>query len=118
MASTSTQNTCIKNAEFTAHSTQAGGAADTRPPSWRAFKASGVGFELGIYVALGFFFGRWLDGRLGTEPTMMMVFVLFGVVIGIVSMIRATRSAWPTSDPEKNQITPPAARAMEMEKHT
>ncbi len=112
--------TSIKDAEFTARS-EAEVAADNRPPSWRAFKASGVGFELGIYVALGFFFGHWLDGRLGTDPTMMMVFVLFGVVIGIVSMIRATRSAWPTdmSTPENmppNRTLPHAVHSTE--KHT
>jgi len=49
---------------------------------------------MGLYVLLGFLAGSWLDGQLGTEPAMLMVMVLIGVVIGTISMIRTSRSAW------------------------
>ena len=84
---------------------------EERPPSWKAFMASGVGLELGIYVIGGFFLGRWLDGLLGTDPALMLTFVLFGVVIGIISMIRATRNAWPSSD-DSSAVSSPLSSAL------
>lgn len=44
-----------------------------------------LGFELGFIIALPVlafgFFGKWLDGRSGTEP----LFTLSGVLLAIVS---------------------------------
>ncbi|MGR6837372.1 AtpZ/AtpI family protein [Syntrophomonas erecta] len=37
-------------------------------------------------VALGYFGGRWLDGRFGTEPWLTVVGFLLGVATGIKSM--------------------------------
>ena len=79
-------------------------------PSWRAFAASGVGLEMGIYVVLGFFFGRWLDGELGTDPAMMMVFVLVGVTAGVISMVRASRAAWGVGQASKQATEPGSTR--------
>ena len=65
-----------------------------RVPSWRAFSASGIGLEMGLYVLLGFLAGRWLDGVLGTQPMMLITMVIIGVVIGTISLIRTSRTAW------------------------
>ncbi len=49
---------------------------------------------MGLYVLLGFIAGRWLDGKLGTDPALMIAMVLFGVLLGVIAMVRASRAAW------------------------
>jgi ATP synthase protein I len=55
--------------------------------------ASSAGLELGIAVGLGAVFGAWLDGKLGTEPWMMLVFLILGVIAGFRGVLRAVARA-------------------------
>ena len=49
---------------------------------WRlALGVTGVGFYLGGAIVLGVLAGRWLDGRLSTEPAWMIVGLLLGLVV-------------------------------------
>jgi ATP synthase protein I len=48
---------------------------------------------MGVSVAVGAGMGFWLDGKFGTTPWLMMVFVLCGVVAGFKGMIKAAREA-------------------------
>jgi F0F1-type ATP synthase assembly protein I len=52
-----------------------------------------VGIQFPVSIALGFFFGRWLDGLFGTEPWLMIVFSLFGVSAGFLNLFRITAQA-------------------------
>lgn len=52
-----------------------------------------IGIQFPVAIALGFFFGRWLDGLLGTEPWMMILFALFGISAGFVNLFRITAQA-------------------------
>src|SRR5687768_680727 len=45
--------------------------------------SSSVGLELGISVIIGVLFGYWLDRKLGTEPWMMLLFLVLGFVAGM-----------------------------------
>jgi len=54
---------------------------------------SSVGIEMGVSVVLGLVFGRWLDGKLGTEPWMMFVFLIFGCAAGGKAVWRAVKKA-------------------------
>lgn len=50
----------------------------------------GVGWYLGISIVLGLLGGRWLDGKLNSEPIFMIVGLILGLVIafyGIYQMI-------------------------------
>jgi hypothetical protein len=42
-------------------------------------RVGAVGLEMGIAVALGYLGGRWLDGRLGTDPYLGLAGLLLGV---------------------------------------
>ena len=53
--------------------------------------ASSVGLELGISVILGVLFGYWLDRQLGTEPWMMLLFLVLGFVAGLRGVMRAVQ---------------------------
>ena len=55
--------------------------------------ASSAGLELGIAVGLGAVFGAWLDGKLGTEPWMMLGFLILGLIAGFRGVLRAVARA-------------------------
>ena len=60
---------------------------------YRTLSMSSVGLEMGIAVILGLLFGRWLDGELGSDPWLMILFCLFGFAAGFKGIYRAMREA-------------------------
>lgn len=68
-------------------------AAQAGRRAYDALSASSVGLELGISVVLGLLFGRYLDTKLGTEPWMMLLFLVLGLVAGFRGMLRSVARA-------------------------
>ena len=62
-----------------------------------------IGIQFPVAIAIGFFFGRWLDTHLGTAPWLMVVFSLFGIAAGFVNLFRITAQA---SRSEEDQLRP------------
>jgi F0F1-type ATP synthase assembly protein I len=52
-----------------------------------------VGIQFPVAIAIGYFFGRWLDGHLNTRPWLTIVFALFGITAGFVNLFRITAQA-------------------------
>jgi len=52
-----------------------------------------IPFLLGVSPLVGFFMGRWLDRRLGTEPVLTWAFLALGFVAGIRETVRILRKA-------------------------
>ncbi len=52
-----------------------------------------VGIQFPVAIALGYFFGRWLDGLFNTDPWMTMIFALFRIAAGFVNLFRITAQA-------------------------
>jgi ATP synthase protein I len=52
--------------------------------------ASTVGFTMVICTAIGFFFGRWLDSKLKTDPVFIAVFTLLGAGAGFYELYRVS----------------------------
>jgi ATP synthase protein I len=50
--------------------------------------ASTVGITLVVATGIGYFFGSWLDSKLGTGPYLMLLFTLLGVAAGFYEMLR------------------------------
>lgn len=50
--------------------------------------ALSAGLVLVISTVIGLLFGRWLDQKFGTEPWLMLVFTVLGIVAGFVEMFR------------------------------
>jgi len=67
------------------------GAARSGRRFYHTLSASSVGLELGLSVVLGVLFGRWLDGKLGTTPWLMIAFLALGLFAGFRSVLRAVR---------------------------
>jgi len=68
-------------------------AARKTKAAFQAMSASAVGLELGVAVIIGLFFGRWLDGKLGTAPWLMIVFLALGFAAGIIGLVRGAKRA-------------------------
>lgn len=77
----------------TARTAPIDGAARTSRRMYHGLSASSAGLELGIAVALGALFGRWLDGKLGTEPWLLLVFLIIGLIAGFRGVLRAVARA-------------------------
>lgn len=59
----------------------------SRRPS--PFAYMGLGIELVAPILLGVFVGRWLDGRWNTEPWLLIVGAVLGLVLGFYSFLRS-----------------------------
>jgi ATP synthase protein I len=70
-----------------------GDLAKSTRGAYRVLSQTSVGLEMGIAVILGLFFGKWLDGKAGTEPWLMILFVIFGFAAGFKGIFRALREA-------------------------
>lgn len=70
-----------------------GDVATRTRDAYRSWSASSVGLEMGIAVVLGLLFGRWLDGKAGTDPWLMLVFTGLGMAAGLKGVFRAVREA-------------------------
>ncbi|MFC2047979.1 AtpZ/AtpI family protein [Chloroflexota bacterium] len=56
-----------------------------------ALRLTGVGFFVGGSIVLGVVAGRWLDGKLDSEPIWTIVGLILGIVVafyGIYTMLR------------------------------
>ena len=61
-----------------------------------------------VAIALGWWFGRLLDGRLGTSPWMTMLFSSFGVVAGVLNVYRTVSRAMRSEG--QSRSGPPSRR--------
>jgi F0F1-type ATP synthase assembly protein I len=52
-----------------------------------------IGIQFPVSIALGYFFGRWLDGLFETEPWLTIIFALFGISAGFVNLFRIAAQA-------------------------
>ncbi|MEJ5252939.1 MAG: AtpZ/AtpI family protein [Chthonomonadetes bacterium] len=53
--------------------------------------ASTIGLSLVVPPVLGYFAGRWLDGRFGTDPILSMVGLIVGIILGFVEMVQVLK---------------------------
>ena len=50
-----------------------------------------AGLVLVFSIAIGYFFGSWLDRRFGTDPWLMLLFTLLGIAAGFIELYRIAR---------------------------
>ena len=68
-------------------------AARTSKRVYNALNASSVGLELGVSVAVGLLAGYYMDRWLGTEPWLMLLWLVLGLVAGFRGVFRAVARA-------------------------
>lgn len=72
-------------------------------------KILGIAFSFGVsmaaYIFLGYYGGSWLDRKLDTDPTFLMVGVLLGVFLGFYNLFQETKKIAEKKDKQKeNQL--------------
>jgi ATP synthase protein I len=58
----------------------------------RIYNLTSLAFTFPVSIAAGAFIGYWLDGKLGTFPWLSIVFLLFGIAAGFLSLLRAVKA--------------------------
>jgi ATP synthase protein I len=76
---------------------------------YQAASASSVGLELGLAVVIGWAIGHWLDGKFGTDPLLMIVFLLLGIAAGFKGVLRVAQQV--KRDEAKEQAEAAAAES-------
>jgi len=51
-------------------------------------EVSSLGLVLPSSIAIGLFMGYFLDRLLGTDPWLLIIFLIFGIISGFYSLIR------------------------------
>jgi len=74
----------------------------------RLLMYSSMGVELGLSVVVGFWLGSWLDGVFDTEPWLLFVFGLAGIVAGYRSIYRLHRRVQQDHREESGEAAPPS----------
>ena len=69
------------------------GAARGGKQFYNALSASSLGLELGLSVVLCILLGVWLDGKLGSQPWLMLAGLGLGLAAGFRSVMRGVRRA-------------------------
>jgi ATP synthase protein I len=64
---------------------------------------SSLGLILPSSIAVGLFFGYFLDRWLGTHPWFLIIFTLLGVASGLISLFRAIRKHMKGEFPDDKQ---------------
>lgn len=73
----------------------------------RLARSSAVGLEMGISVVVGLLGGRWLDGKTGTAPWLMLLGLLLGTVAGFRGLMRMARDAQRHAKSQEEIATKP-----------
>jgi F0F1-type ATP synthase assembly protein I len=80
----------------------------------RYLRFSSLGLELGGSVIVGLFVGQWLDrkmpqwtdGKIHTEPWLLLLFLGFGMAAGFRSVLRLLRDQSKPSEPPQESGKP------------
>lgn len=56
------------------------------------YQAVSLGFLFPVAIAIGFFLGRWLDGKFHTWPWLTIVLTAFGIAAAFVNLFRTGKS--------------------------
>jgi hypothetical protein len=62
-----------------------------------------VGIQFPVAMAIGYFWGKWMDGWFGTWPYLTGLFSLLGIIAGFVNLFRMTAQA---ARSEEDQLRP------------
>ena len=64
---------------------------------------SSMGLELGLSVVVGLVLGSWLDGLFATDPWLLLVFGISGVIAGYRSLFRILKKVHKASSEPDDQ---------------
>jgi len=62
-----------------------------RASNW--LNASIIGIQFPVAIAIGYFWGKWMDDMFGTTPWLTAIFSFFGIAAGFVNLFRISAAA-------------------------
>ena len=73
------------------------------PPGVRGAGASymTLGLQLGLSVVAFLFLGRWLDGKFGTDPWLMLAGLALGATGGLIAFLKQAADMGKSEDEEE-----------------
>jgi ATP synthase protein I len=71
-----------------------------RPDLRRLSELASLGLILPSAIAVGLFFGYFLDRWLGTDPWLLLTFTVLGIVSGLLSLFRALKKEMKDEPPD------------------
>ncbi|WP_437295793.1 AtpZ/AtpI family protein [Sorangium sp. So ce426] len=78
---------------------------------WKAVGSYGtVGLEVVLCILVGLFIGRWLDGKLGTDPYLSVLWFFFGLGAAGKAVFRAWKEMQAVAEREEREQGNPAPR--------
>lgn len=78
---------------------------------WKAVGSYGtVGLEVVLCILVGLFIGRWLDGKLGTDPYLSVLWFFFGLGAAGKAVFRAWKDMQAVAEREEREQGNPAPR--------
>ncbi|CAN98147.1 MULTISPECIES: AtpZ/AtpI family protein [Sorangium] len=78
---------------------------------WKAVGSYGtVGLEVVLCMLVGLFIGRWLDGKLGTDPYLSVLWFFFGLGAAGKAVFRAWKEMQAVAEREEREQGNPAPR--------
>ncbi|TKD10066.1 hypothetical protein E8A74_10265 [Polyangium fumosum] len=78
---------------------------------WRGVGSLGtIGLEVVLSIAFGYFGGRWLDGKFGTEPYLAILGFCFGIGAAVRAFQRALREMKAQAEREEREQGNPLPR--------
>jgi len=66
-----------------------------------------VGIELAVSIVIGLGLGRWLDGKLETDPWLTIIGLLLGAAAGFKSLYETAKKAAASSNDADPGSSPP-----------
>ena len=70
-----------------------------RPDLRRLAELTSIGLILPSSIAVGLFFGYYLDRWLGTAPWLLLTFTVLGIASGLISFLRAVKKEFKDEPP-------------------
>lgn len=71
-------------------------------------RAMKIAIELVVGIVVGGFLGRLLDSQLGTQPWLMILFLLLGFAAGLLNVVRQARRMQAEAEPLQRSAKPVA----------
>jgi ATP synthase protein I len=81
-------------------------AARNAKRAYNALNSASVGLELGLAVGIGLLIGYYMDRWLGTEPWLMLAWLLFGLIAGFRGVFRSVARADRAAEADQKEGAP------------
>jgi F0F1-type ATP synthase assembly protein I len=71
--------------------------------AYQSVKYTGLGIELGVFIAVGVFGGNWIDEQYGTAPWGILGGVAFGIAGGVRTLYRTVKQIQKSQEEESGE---------------